>query len=36
MFVNSILSDIFFIKSRREYDVEGKKRDALSIQELVA
>lgn len=34
MFVNSILSDIFFVKDRKEFDIEGKERMALSIDEL--
>jgi len=34
MFVNSVLSDLFFIKDRKEHDEEGKRRNALSIKDL--
>jgi len=36
MFTNSILADIFFVKERKAYDLEGERRNALSTNELVS
>jgi len=34
MFLNSILKDLFFVKSRAEDDEAGEKRDAMSVDEI--
>jgi len=35
MFVNSILSNLFFVKDRKDHDEEGIRREATSTEDLI-